>query len=482
MAKYEEFYRGVLIRNPNLVGEFANLTPSLGVSMYIDPEMKEKPVMELTRLSMGMDTSIYISFQRDVGLAIWDPKERDSFFEQADRGGLRHFFRSSRLEHKANVLAAVNVLSGHVMDNMHQAIAGKVEPSSKELDADFAKEMLGMSYNEVTQQAASIFDASYTGNLSPTAFGYAVERAMRAIDDHLLHKSPTELFQSIMLSNQKLCSALMDSAKDGSSYVRNLVNQSSEWAARERYFRDGFRDFNILTAERHSSAYGNATEPERVSDDFSGNFEVKTDLWTPHGEIERHFNVLGAARHGFDVGPSNFRRYANIQKRIEDGVSWREADSILKDSKPVNADDRRHQMLKGTPPDLPLDLAEKRLEVLTGIKGSEDSVRELLEIVDSEENNRQLDLTVFRVTSVGMKPAESNLESMTLQQSEADFEKADAAYMDIVKQSFDRPNHKPEAISFPRQDLYEAEYWLKSHPDYEGSDVVAPESRDPLLS
>jgi hypothetical protein len=462
VTKYEEFYRGVLIRKPNLVGEFANLSPSLGVAMHIDPEMKEKPVMELTRLSMGMDTSIYMTFQRDVGLAIWDPKERDSFFEQADRGGLKHFFRNSRLEHKANVLAAVNVLSGHVMENMHQAIAGKVEPGSKEMDADFAKEMLEMSYNEVTQQAASLLDASYTGNLSPTAFGYAVDRAMRAIDDHLLHKSSTELFQSIMLSNQKLCSALMDSAKDGSSYVRNLVNQSSEWASRERYFRDGFRDFNILTAERHSSAYGNATEPERASDDFSGHFEVKTDLWTPRGEIERHFNVIGAAGHGFDVGPSNFRRYANIQESIEKGVSWKEADSELKDSKPGSPDDRRHPILKGTPPDLPLLLAQDRLNLIEGRPGAEQSVVELKEILDAEENSRELNYSVFRSTSIGMKTAESTVENHTVEQLENQLKQ---------KQISDTAEH----ISvFDLIEADESQYWLKRHPDYEGPDRTSP--------
>lgn len=469
MTVYTEFYRGVLIRKPNYLAEEAvNLTPNLGVAMHIDPELVEKPVIEIVRLSMGEDRSVYLSFQDDMRLAVWDPKERDSFFDQANRGGLKHLFRNSRLEHKANVLAAINVLSGHVMDNMHQAIAGKIEPKSRELDADFAKELLEMTYNDVAQQASAIFDASYTGNLSPKAFGYAVERVMRAIDDHWLHKSPSELFQSIMMSNRNLCDALMSSMKDGSSYFKNLVNESTEWVNRENYFRQGFRDFNILTAERHSLEYTKLSECDRASDDFSGDFQVKTDLWTPQGEIERHFNVIGAANHGLDVGPSNFRRYANIQKRIGEGSHWLEPGSLLKDATQGESEDRRHSIMKGTPPDLPLELAEKRLNVIRTMPGSDESVAELQEIIQAEEQGRSLNVSVFREESVKMKTATSMIENHTLEQLENVCLTVRSNAQALPGDS--KSNLAGRESMLANLEADETEYWLKNHPDYEGED------------
>lgn len=475
MARYEEFYRGLLIRKPNLVDQTANLTPPLGIAMYTDPDLEKKPVIELTRMSTGMDRSIYISFKDDVKLAIWDPKERDSFFDQANRGGIKHFFKTARLEHKANVIAAANLISGHVISNMHQAIAGKIEPKSKEMDSDFAKEMLDLSYNEATSQAASLAEGVYTGNLSPTALGYALEKVMRAMDDHWLHKSPTQLFQSIMMSNQQLCDALMDSMKDGTSYVRNLVDQGSEWADRERYFREGFRDFEILTAELHSSVYNNLTEGKRGPDDWSGDFKVKTDLWTPSGEIERHFNVRGAGRHGFDVGPSNFRRYANMLAQIESGVGWKEAGSTLIDTSGIKLEDTRHPILKGTPPDLPLFLAQNRLNFLQDIPGAEESVAELQEILESEEQSREIDLAVFRPESVGMKTAESNVESSTLTRLEEQHQKKQKTYDSM-------PSGDSDASSgFELLEVDEAQYWVEAHPDFDGEKTMDLATREPTL-
>jgi hypothetical protein len=467
VAKYQEFYRGVLMRKPNLLGEDTNMTPPLGIAMHIDPELQEKPVIELVRLSMDMGRSVYISFQDDVKLAVWDPKERDGFFDKAERGGMRHLFRNSRLEHKANVIAATNLLSGHVVHNMHQAIAGKIEPSSKEMDAGLAKEMLDLSYNEITSKADAILDVAAGGKLSPTAFGYALERVMRVADDFMLHKSPTELFQSIMMSNQQLCDALMDSMKDGSSFIRNLVNQGSEWADREKYFRNGFRDFNILTAERHSLEFADPNKRNRAANDFSGDFDVKTDLWTPGGEIERHFNVLGAARHGFDVGPSNFRRYDNMAKQILNGAGWKEAESLLKDGEAANQEDTRHPILKGTPPDLPLALAQNRLNMIEGMPGSEDSVVELEEIVDAESNSRELNLSVFRPASINMKTAESMIENHTIDQLEDLWKQKESVVDNLLEEE---PGNAP-ILNIVEAD--EAHYWLEQHPDYEGG--LSPE-------
>lgn len=485
MQKYQEMYRGVLVRSPGLLHKSVALTPSLGVAFYTDPTYENKPVLELCKLRMGLDRSIMLSWDEDQKLAMWDPDKRDDFFDQANRRGIVHRFRASRLEHKANVIAAANLLSGATMQNLHGALSGKIEPTSKELDADCAKELVEMAYNSAMGDAAALYDVATTMNLSPTALRYAIDSVVRAMDGTDVWRNPAELFQSIMLSNKQLCDALMETARHGETFLKQVVNESRDWLATEKYFHEGFRDFDVLAVEPSAdfltkAVYGNESgDGKRQPNDFSGDFPVLAELWSSSSQCDFRMNAAGAKeRFGFNIGPAHFRQYGMICDRIQNGSDWVGGSRIYE----LNTTREKVQPgpVNATPPDLPVELAEKRLALFEN-KPVEFAapITELKEIIDAHADKRPVNPAVFRESSLATPPATAQIEIGTLSDLQ---DKLDVIEDKLAQQSDNAANGTSWEHKLASLQADELEFWQEQHPDYPESTAAPQLAENPDMS
>ena len=480
--KYQELYRGVLVRRPTLPVAAVNTTPSLGIGFYIDPALKLPPVLELTRLSIDRGTQLGQKKQEFRELALWDARERDGFYKEALKGGVLPRFESTKRSHEVQVLTMLNLVMQNTVERFSQSIAGEVKSDHKEFSPEFLQETLMRGANDAyatAEELARNISAADNPFGGPKTVELAIRSAMRAVEQYRLYDNPDQLFQAITQETTNLITEMMDSARDTGGFVAAWHNENSTARQLDRYLRQQLPNAELLTVEPAASMYTESYEAihgKRLANDFSGEFPLSIH-WVDRrrtGGEERQLNCEAACQnYGFNISCAGFRKAAVLADRVTHGMPWAKGglmfDSPLTQANGMDRIKPEEHLLPGTPFDLPVELAEKRLELLRNAGSAEveaGALQELTEILDANEQGRKVDYRKFRTASMELPPAMQAVEGHTLGhlQSQLDHLEQTCRELADTPDNSDRATFKRSQANLQADEL---EYWISQHPDFQ---------------
>lgn len=480
--KYQELYRGVLIRRPTLPASTVNTTPSLGIGFYIDPALQLPPVLELTRLSIDMGTQLGQNKQEYRELALWDDREREGFYKEAMRGGLLPRFESTKRSHEVGVLTMMNLVMQNALQNFSNSLAGQVKSDHKELSPEFLQETLmrgadnAFATAEEMAKSLSSLDNPFT---SPKGVELAMKSVMRAIEQFRIHDNPAQLYQAITQETTHLINEMAATAMDTGGFVKAWHDENSTARQLDRYLRQQLPNVELLTVEPAAGMYTDTYEANhgrRMANDFSGEFPLSI-YWDDRerlGGEERQLNPEAACqKYGFNISCAGFRKASVLADRVSHGLPWAKGglmfDSPMTQANGMDRIKPEERLLPGTPFDLPVELAEKRLELLRNAGRAEmeaGALQELTEILDAHEQRREVNYRKFRAASMELPPAMQILEGHTLDHLQRRLEDLEQRCQDLAGRS----GHG-ELITFQRiqanLEADELEYWISRHRDFQ---------------
>lgn len=392
-------FRGAVLRPVNLVGEYANLTPNLGFTLYGDKDYQERPVLEICRLDVGQGRSVINSFQEDRDLATWTHEEQDDFFQNAFRRNVLARFRGDQRAHEANVVAATNLmvsdLAQTVTENMHQVITGRSQFGARDLDAQFLANAISLAYGKT----ASFINDVFVSGLTHGAMRTGLEGAARAFED--LQSQTRNPDRFLLLSNwiRGITEETMTTARDHAAFARNWMNEAEQTRMVWDYYRHGMSEPELLMVEPTASVISGLTGRDRDRHDFSGDFRTVAHRYSSESTCETIYHgPEAAAKQGFIIGPAAYRQYAAILEHMK----YHQQNELPWDAK-TNA----KAFMGGTPFDLPPRIAQQRLELMDKLGVNDrypESARELKEIVHAHEVGREPDVRLFQAASLQLRP------------------------------------------------------------------------------
>lgn len=446
-------YKGVLPREIDLVGEYANMTPNLGFTLYGDNQYIKKPVLEICRLDVGQGRSVINSFDEDFKLATWDREEQDNYFQEAFRSGNRQRFFSDRQAHKANVVAASHLLSSQITYAMAQGANNTVSSSpsgNKDLNSGTLNDIVELSYG----RAANIAKMIATGNPSASGIQGAMECAAKAFE--ALRKenlgAGEDRFAVITNWIYGISKEAIGTAQDYGGYTANWLKQADELHKVWDYYRNGMSEPELLMVEPYADVISNLSGGRRGRYDFEGSFPITAHWYENPSHCKEIFanDPAKALKQGFEVGPATYRQYAAILHASQSAESKQLPPRTLSEK-------RQMSFMGGTPYDLPPELAEKRLEALNKTGKTEmftQSIRELREIVLAEQLGRPVDPKMFEASSLQLRPSMHSMTSRPYDQLEKQLKKLAAK----------EPANASQAL-MRDQRMAELTYYTKNHVD-----------------
>lgn len=453
---YKELHRSVFIRPENLIGDYANLTPSLGVTLYTDPSYRDSPVLELTQLQIDQCRNIVLSFQDDQKLATWNSREREDFYQEAFRSRVFDRFRGQRREHWANINAGVSVIFGDIYNNLTSNLddvaSGRIQWSSKDINGQFAWEMIGKTFNNDIAVADSLM---LTG-MNARSAARVIEGLFRATDNLQLALSDPQHFQAILTWGQKFASELVNSGQNYAAYINGVRNETEQFKLARDYFGRQMDNVQVLAVTPTPGTVDRFTDDERSPTDFSGNFAVRGHWYERPSTCRDILSPEDASKFGFNIGPAYFRQYQNLMNHLSSKSSEAGAQAM-----PSSLDSTPK-----VPLDLPEEIARQRLELFYNLgvdKRFPQTVRELQEVITAATLGRPVDIRQFREESVNHPPALRFIENRSVEMLEKSVKAAERQLTKITG----NPDSTAGQIAVVEQKLREKEYWLQEHPDFE---------------
>lgn len=475
-SKYHELYRGVLLRHPTVSETTANSTPSLGIGFYIDPGYELPPVLELSRLSIDMGTQLGQNKKELRDLVLWDPRERDEFFDIALKGGLFHRFGEAKRSHEVRSYTMLSLVMQSTAENFSKSLAGEAKSEHKDFSADFLHETLMRGANDAYatfEEMAKSLSSGGNPFSGPKGAELALRSVIRAIDAIRIHDNPGQLFQAITQETFHLTRQVITSGRDAGGFVAAWFDSNSKARHLDRYLRQGLPDTELLTVEPSAELYS-GDHNRRSPNDFTGDFPLSIH-WDDRARLggeERRLNRTAACQtYGFNISPAGFRKSAIMKDRLMHGMPWAQGglmiDSPMTQASGMDRIKPEECLVPGTPVDLPVELAERRLELLHNAGRADhepETLAELTEILDAHEEGRAVNYRIFRAASMELPPATQMIEGFTLDHLQRQLEELEKACRDLAS----NPDQTPE-IAFKRNQANlladEMQFWIEHHQD-----------------
>jgi hypothetical protein len=388
------------------------------------------------------------------------------------RGG-----RRARQEHRANVYSALNLLAFNTIENFSKSLSGKVESDSKEIDAQTLREALSNGATGSFQHIENITSKISAGELpftSAKGAEFALTVAFRAFENMKVHDHPMALFQAIFQESHQITRQLLNDTREAGSLAANLAREGTSAWRFTQYLRDHFPNTELLTVDAAGEALATPEDGGRMPNDFSGEFSLLIE-WDDRGRLggmARILNTVAACQeYGFNVGCAAMRKSAMIADRMTFGTPWADGgmmfDSPLTPATGEARMPRDHNLLHSTPLDLPPELAKLRLEQLQNsgrIDKEVGTARELQEILDAYEDDRNINYLQFRSCSIELPPAQLIIEGHTLKHLKRKLLDAEDRCRELAELSTRAPD-----IELKRQraqlQVLELKYWISRHRD-----------------
>lgn len=456
---YKELHRSVFVRPEQLIGETVNLTPNLGVALYIDPSYQSNPVLEIAQLQLNRTRNVVNSFQEDRKLVTWDSKERDDFYAEAMRTNLLSKFLGVRRQHWAHVNAGVNLIfydvASNVTSNLHQ-MATTPSNFAKEVDGSIIWKAISTTFNNEASIAENLLVSGLTPE-SASAVISGIFKAAEALPE--VYRNPQKL-QAVLDWGQAYSRELIKTGKTYGDYVNNVRLDTLQLQAAKDYFGPRMDDLEIIAVTpAPQSEVDILTNGERDPDDFAGYFAVRGH-WYEGGHCKGILAPTDARREGFNIGPAYLRQYQNILNSMVQHAAH--------GARPMLGGITEDTKLP-TSIDLPVELAEQRLGYLKQFNLADrypDAFRELREIVTASSLQRPVDLSLFRDCSLRHPPALRFAENYDL----TVIEKACAKALRHLEKAHCNPDSTERDIAKAELQANSYETWRQAHPDYEPAD------------
>ncbi|KXS55406.1 MAG: Uncharacterized protein AWU57_185 [Marinobacter sp. T13-3] len=398
---FKPIFKGAIERPVTILDESANLTPSLGFTLYGDRDRERRAVLEITRLDVGKGRSVVNSFDEDRTLATWGLEEQEDFFAEAFRRGVRGRFGAERLAQQASVLSATNLLlagmSQTIAENGQGIVDGRSTFGSREIGAEWFGEVLSLGYNKTASFINDSFNGVTHGSLQTGLEGVA--DALSSFQKHNKDR-PADRFYMISHLLQSATKDLLDNVRDHQAFMNLWAKEAQELQDIWDYHRSSMTDPEILVVEPTWKVISGEIPANRDRHDFSGSFPV-IGHWYNEDNHKTHLfeHPSHARKHGFDFGPPSYRQY----QAIMDNMKHR--GGLIA---PRLADNDKGFM-GGTPVDLPPELAQKRLDALLRFDREDKYVHsaiELREIITSAKLSKPVDFTRFQPQSLQRRARE----------------------------------------------------------------------------
>jgi hypothetical protein len=349
MPRYQKAYRKVYISENSVVHNGVDFNPSIATGLYVDPELKAPPVIEMLYLTIGRGKHIGIDFDHHLKAMFWPSSDLREHLGATSISAARRVLQSilkldrtpgsgkGRASHPfekyidtrsfegaAEIRNAGNEAAYTLMFQLAELGSLNLPESAGDPRGPMAKvEGSGQDYLELaklfgTSTTNGLVDIGTANTFTPQVVQLAAETALRI---HYLIKeaekdalSPASHILDFVVDQITVAS---QRAIEHPQRAAEIAEKAGRVIAEIHYLSQNLVNVRVLAVGLDDSSVYRATAKTKNPYDFQHDFPVLGQLWFWDPDAGKygiegygHMNAARAAeQYGFQIGPEAYREY-----------------------------------------------------------------------------------------------------------------------------------------------------------------------------